>query len=571
MKINKLFLGLATIAAAVFSFSSCSSEDFESTNAPQKANQIRLTTNVALTRSVSQTLQESQIASGIHVGAFVTTTGSTTAFLDNATNNDLTADGDGNLNVGTDNEMYFPKNGNVNIYAYAPYNSNWNTLGEQTFTIQTNQSEESAYCNSDLIWATPLTNQVSQEGALALAFNHKLSKINVTITNNRTGLSLNGATVSILNTKPSVSINLSTGNLGSASGTATEITAATLGENETTASAIIVPQEVAAGKFIKIVTNGENNNNESITLYAKLDATKTLAENHKYNYTVTINDNSVELKLGSTTIGNWTEADETAEAEEETPAVTYAVGDYLLNDGTLLKNGNLASADTETKGKIVAVIFSTNSSDDGYDGYAVSIAGKLETNNLAWSTSAGTLGTLKPNVSDAIIDYSGLSSKTIASSNYTTYPVFQCSGAPSVSSSNLSEWFIPSLGQFIDIIQNLGGQSDIRTTITSVDAGSNNNISISTAIQTFLPKINSYADAINSGNVIITASGDGSSDGNCFQYVTSTEKDDSNMWMIKFPAYNATNQVIYLSRGASKTGTSNRNVLPIIAYKKITD
>lgn len=571
MKINKLFLGLATIAAAVFSFSSCSSDDIESTNASQKANQIRLTTNVALTRSVSQTLQESQIASGIHVGAFVTTTGSTTAFLDNATNNDLTADGDGNLNVGTNKEMYFPKNGNVNIYAYAPYNSNWNTLGEQTFTVQTNQSEESTYCSSDLIWATPLTNQVSQEGALALAFNHKLSKINVTITNNRTGLSLIGATVSILNTVPSVSINLSTGALGSASGTATEITAATLGENETTASAIIVPQEVAAGKFIKIVTNAANNNNESITLYAKLATAKTLAENHKYNYTVTINDNSVELKLGSTTIGNWTAAEETAEAEEETPAVTYAVGDYLLNDGTLLKNGNLASADTETKGKIVAVIFSTNSSDDGYDGYAVSIAGKLETNNLAWSTSAGTLGTLKPNVSDAIIDYSGLSSKTIASSNYTTYPVFQCSGAPSVSSSNLSEWFIPSLGQFIDIIQNLGGQSDIRTTITSVDAGSNNNISISTAIQTFLPKINSYADAINSGNVIITASGDGSTDGNCFQYVTSTEKDDSNMWMIKFPAYNATNQVIYLSRGANKTGTSNRNVLPIIAYKKITD
>lgn len=477
MKINKLFLGLATIAAAVFSFSSCSSEDVESTNAPQKANQIRLTTNVALTRSVSQTLQESQIANNVHVGAFVTNTGSTTEFLTNATNNDLTANGSGDLTAATGKEMYFPKNGNVDIYAYAPYNSDWTSLGEQTFTVQTNQSEESAYCNSDLIWATPLTNQVSQVGALALAFKHKLSKINVTITNNRTGLSLNGATVSILNTKPSVSINLSTGNLGSASGTATEITAATLDENETTASAIIVPQEVAAGKFIKIVTNGANNNNESITLYAKLDATKTLAENHKYNYTVTINDNSVELKLGSTTIGNWTAADETAEAEEETPAVTYAVGDYVLKDGSLLKAN--ASDFNEKKSNIVAVIFSTSvSSTDataGYNGYAVGLQRyKPGSTGMTWyeNTSYNTWNNLSAtNTIDGGFDdldgrtksntilnsttYSNLSENTYHIANLTSYSL--TIDADAITNGKLSGWFTPSYGQVILILNELGG------------------------------------------------------------------------------------------------------------------
>lgn len=594
MKINKLFLGLATIAAAVFSFSSCSSEDVESTNVPQKANQIRLITNVALTRSVSQTLQESQIASGIHVGAFVTTTGSTTAFLDNATNNDLTADGDGNLNVGTDKEMYFPKNGNVNIYAYAPYNSNWNTLGEQTFTIQTNQSEESAYCNSDLIWATPLTNQVSQEEALALAFNHKLSKINVTITNNRTGLSLNGATVSILNTVPSVSINLSTGALGSASGTATEITAATLGENETTASAIIVPQVVAAGKFIKIVTNAANNNNESITLYAKLATAKTLAENHKYNYTVTINDNSVELKLGSTTIGSWTEADETAEAEEETPAVTYGIGDYVLKDGTLIKAADYAA----NSSNVAAIIFSTTvSSTDataGYNAYAMGLSRRigrtfpnLEDYKSVVLTSAVTgyyagYSDLDGRTKTAQmlahafyttgLDDSGKSSFVANMSGYT--PAFD-DAAKTGDNATVSDWFLPSFGQMRQILSEFGGVTfvvsgeddpSVTNTVHTINGtaltswGSNNPFytSESDALTTLVNNLNSHVSGMFAeGNICFATSTEngGSSHVNKFWFI-GTSGTDNNYWMGKG-----------MQRGNTVSGGNNYNTIPVVAVK----
>lgn len=587
MKQNKFFLGLATIAAAVFSFSSCSQDELSTVKAetPDLGQEILLSTNFSTTRSISQTVQEDQIANGVQVGVFVNETSSTTSFVENGTNNYFTANGTGGLTIGNaDNKIYYPKTSNVDIYAYAPYQSGWtitNLNANQDFTVQADQSSDDNYKASDLIWATPKTNQASSESALALAFAHKLSKININIVNNRTGLSLKGATVSILNTVRTATINPSTGTTAVKDGeSASAITVATYGtdseptataQSPATASAIIVPQTLTAGtKFIKIVTNATYNTTDgSTTLYAKLGTGgKTFESGNVYKYTVTIKENSVELSLGSTTLSGWTENEESLDAEDSD---TPEVGDYIKKDGTFLK----ASAITEdNKNDIIAVIFSTTSSDTGYDGYAVSIEGKLSTNDLAWSTSAGSVGTVKASLSDAIGDYSGLSTKTTASTNYGTYPAFQCTGAPEKTGTNLSEWFIPSVGQMVDIIQNLGEESDIRSTITTEGASQsgNNNISISTSISTFLPKINAYAVAVKGeGKVIITASGNGSSDSNCFQYVTSTEKDESNMWMIKFPAADAANQRIYLSRGATKTGTSNRNVLPIIAYKVPTE
>lgn len=581
MKQNKFFLGLATIAATVFAFTSCSQDELSTAKAetPDLGQEILLSTNFSTSRSISQTVQEDQIANGVQVGVFVNETSSTTSFVENGNNNYFTANGTGGLTIGNaNNKIYYPKTSNVDIYAYAPYQSGWtitNLNADQDFTVQADQSSDDNYKASDLIWATPKTNQASSESALALDFAHKLSKININIVNNRTGLSLKGATVSILNTVRTATINPNTGATAVKDGeSASAITVATYGtdsEPTATASAIIVPQLLAAGtKFVKIVTSATYNTTEgSTTLYAKLGTGgKTFASGNVYKYTVTINENSVELSLGSTTISGWTENEESLDAEDSD---TPEVGDYIKKDGTFLK----ASAITEdNKNDIIAVIFSTTSSDTGYDGYAVSIDGKLSTNNLAWSTSTGSVGTVKASLSDAIGDYSGLSTKTTASTNYETYPAFQCTGAPEKTGTNLSDWFIPSVGQMVDIIQNLGEQSGIRSTITQEGAtqSGNNNISISTSISTFLPKINAYAVAVKGEDkVIITASGDGSSDGNCFQYVTSTEKDNDNMWMIKFPAAYATNQRIYLSRAAGKTGTNNRNVLPIIAYKVPTE
>lgn len=565
MKINKLFLGLATIAAAVFSFSSCSSEDVESTNVPQKANQIRLTTNVALTRSVSQTLQESQIASGIHVGAFVTTTG-TTDFLTNATNNDLTADGNGNLTVATGKEMYFPAAANVNIYAYAPYNSNWNTLGEQTFTVQTDQSSDANTNASDLLYVKS-ADVVSTENVVALQFAHKLSKVNINIVNKST-IVLEDAVVSILGTKTSAKINLSTGELSANNDAeSAEITAATLGATDLTASAILVPQEIAAGHFVKIVTSADKNSAASTTLYADLAAAKTLAGNHKYNYQVTITGTPeiphVTLTLGGTTVGAWESED------DDLTALAYGVGDFVLSNGGFLKASEITS---ENKSMIAGVIFSTTvSATDKTAGYNAYAMGLTRMKDRTWGFNDEiTAG--PTSLAEGIADLDGLTKTTTVtgSSAYSTYAgsytnhvATLTSYTPALTGSNLSGWFVPSFGQVVQILNNLGQANISESTITATSFGTNNSFYVYSndksegivAPATIISNLNTYVvtQAGKSENVI--KAGD-------ITIATISESASSKFWSFNLKSNGADWE---LSAAAGKTSNTSRSVIPCVA------
>lgn len=586
MKQNKLFLGLATLFAVAFTFTACSSDDAESQSVQQDRT-IRLTSSVerGSTRATTDPQSSKSLSTNSKLAIWaINQTGP--AALTNGNNEQYTVDNLGNLAPSTSGHtMNWPNDATLDFYAYAPYNSGYSYNAANTFSVQTDQSTEANYLASDLVLAKATGKTYAANTPVALQFNHLLSKINITINKAENAtVDLSKAKVTITNTKLKTNFKPSATDESSdkiltevtTDNDATNILAVSALGTATTACAIIVPQQIAAGTaLVKIETTSEATSGANRTLIAKLSAATTFASGQSYNFTVTVNDadagttQEVELQLGSASLVEWGDQDLGAVTEEP-----YTIGDYVLNDGTFLRQSQLASASDEVKAKISAVIFSKTSHDTGWDGYAVSIEGKLSTNNLAWSTAAGSVGTLKANLSEAIADYSGLSTKTTASANYEAYPVFQCTGAPEITGTNLSDWFIPSVGQMVDIIQNLGEQSDIRSTITTAGASQsgNNNISIPTSISTFLPKINAYAVAVKGeGKVIITASGDGSSDGNCFQYVTSTEKDDSNMWMIKFPAANAENQLIYLSKAAGKTSTSNRNVLPIIAFKFPTE
>ena len=577
MKKRQLFLGLATIAAAVFSFSSCSQDELSTAKAetPDLGQEILLSTNFSTTRSVAQDIQTgTQILSGVQVGVFVATNGTTTSFVENGTNKAYTADGNGGLTaVDTENKVYYPKTGSVDIYAYAPYQSTWNATdvnADQDFTVQADQSSEANYLASDLIWATPQTGQTSSTDALALPFAHKLSKINITIDNQRSGLSLKGATVYILNTKPTATINLKTGELKKesdvvvASGDVTTITAATLtaGESEptATASAVIAPQTLAAGaKFVKIVTSATYNTTEgSTTLYAKLGTGgKTFTSGNVYKYTVTIKENSVELSLGSTTLSGWTENTDNLDAED---ADEPGIGDYVLNDGTFLKNSALSEADETTRGKIIAVIFSTDSQDNDYKGYAVSIAGTLTGKTWGASEVIGTSitsGTVEEMMTGVLDDYSGLSTTTTVQTkeNYkSTYTAFDFSTLTDYTSTGkLSRWFMPSFAQMVDLIGGLGGVTNAKSTFKSniVTAASTNDAQMLGNVD-FVTAINNYKISNVSSDIISTGN-----------YATTTES-GSNIWLLKISSD------LKLTRQAAKTGGS-RNVLPIIAYKVPTE
>lgn len=560
MRINKLYLGLVTLVTA-WGLTGCTAdESVGMMNVGDDA--ISLVSSMGTTRSVSE-LQTNAVNTGVIVGVFGV---AGTANVTNGNNNQYDVQTSGALKS-RGKEMKWPKNttNKVDIYAYAPYNKDWTYNAANSFSVSTDQSTDAGYLKSDLLHAS--AKQLAQtKTAIPLSFTHKLARLCITLNRASNAIyDLSKSTVYITNTKTATTLNPSTGELGAASGDAKSIQAATdinIG-TATKVYAVVVPQKLANGtKLVRVKTT------DGKYLTAKLGSDITFEAGKTYNFTASLAGVELtELTLGSVTLTGWGDPNDLGSVSAKE---VFSVGDYVLADGTFLKT---TDADFDSKkANIVAVIFSTTSHDDGYDAYAVSIEGKLSTNNLAWRTSDGSVGTLRANLSDAIADYSGLSTKTTASADYTTYPAFECSDAPAVTGANLSAWFIPSVGQMVDIIQNLGEQSNIRTTITSVDAGSSQNIAIATDVATFLPKINAYAVAVKgSGNTIIYGNGNGVDDGNCFGYVTSTEKDASYMWMIKFPAQDATNQRIYLSRQCGKTGTSNRNVLPCIAVKFPTE
>ena len=90
MQDRKLFISLAAALTMAAGFTSCSNDDVLEGQPLDGRTPITLTSSVA-TRSVSQTLQDDQIANGVKVGVFAQ---SNATAIENGDNNMLTADGD---------------------------------------------------------------------------------------------------------------------------------------------------------------------------------------------------------------------------------------------------------------------------------------------------------------------------------------------------------------------------------------------------------------------------------------------------------------------------------------------
>ena len=118
-------------------FTACSSDDELQRHDAGGRTPITLTSSVA-TRAVGQNLQSTQIERGVQVGVYVTSGGQ---LIENGDNNALTANGQGGF---TGETMFFPEQGAVSVYAYAPYNAGWTgSQGtERTFTVPADQSTD---------------------------------------------------------------------------------------------------------------------------------------------------------------------------------------------------------------------------------------------------------------------------------------------------------------------------------------------------------------------------------------------------------------------------------------------
>ena len=346
MKKNFNLACLATIVAAAFAFTACSTEEPVSNPKPQEERTISFTSTVnnnVNTRATSN-LQNNAIANGVGIGIYGTVSGG--GNLANATDAQYTSDGSGGLNLVTGTTAMscteITDESSISFNAYAPTGGTWNE-GKTQFTIQPNQTSDENYLKSDLLKGTgSLAGAAIVDNAqAALSFQHQLSQIKIVL-QNAEGVSNDfaDATVTIKNTLPSISYTASTGTLGDATGTATDLVAGTGATNY----AVIVPQTIAANTPFVEVCLGDH------TLTATIGSNNfTFVGRQSYVMTITVGDLGTvsatrNVALGNPTIslGEWQTPDNT---NLGSISVLPRIDGVL---GTMVNGANNAKWETDT-------------------------------------------------------------------------------------------------------------------------------------------------------------------------------------------------------------------------------
>lgn len=313
MKKTKLF-GWALMALA--SFSACTN-DAEEVLAQE--NEIKLTSEITPSRVTNQELQSTQIVPGQKVG--VTITGAKSEHKNVA----WTAGEDGVL-TNTEDAVYYG-DGTATITAYHPYASS----GSSYFSVKTDQSSNSGYLASDLLWASAESSD--KNTPVSLKFTHMLSKINITLTSDDIE-DLSNATISICGTNINTKLNTNTGELSASYETIEDIKAGVTTTSAYTVSAIIVPQTITSGtQLIKIAHNDKN-----FTYHLATD--KKFESGYSYYYTLNLKEKDpeieVKLEMESDNITDWTDFDNgNSNVEDVTEETIIAKSVSVSASGTL--------------------------------------------------------------------------------------------------------------------------------------------------------------------------------------------------------------------------------------------
>ena len=560
-----------SMAAALFFMAgittSCVNDDVLNQESLDARKPISFTTNIA-SRSISQTIQDTQIESGNKVGVFVTKgTGTGVLSTLHVDNQELTSDGKGALNVATGAEpIYFPDGiEKVDVYAYAPYNAAFTTKlnGEVAFSVQTDQSTNEGLYKSDFMIAKTAEVATNTTEPVELNFKHKLVKLNLNFKVSQDATEadtkfFSGATVSVVNVKTGVTVKVSDGTLTAttAEASADGIKAATFAETTPvlTASVIFPPQEIAAGTVLIKVTNKDKSETRTGTLNQKVE----FMSGVRYLYDVELKDGGLQL-TPKTQITDW----------EDMVISPYNVGDYIAKDGTIIAKG------ATDKSNAVAVIFSTKvSATDATAGYKAYAMWLKKVGSKFWSSTNDVLYKSVSTFTDAFNDLDGRTEteKIVASDVYkgilagTNLPdgkksdnyAFEYftradSQTPiSGQSDKFSGLFAPSIGQMIQILNNLG-EAGISLSSTIEDKTSAPIYTVAT--DDVLTNINKYFTGTN---------GDAQLDTNGASiYITSTE-DDTRFWCLQTDPSEGANWGF--GRNAGKSSMP-RTMIPCIAIK----
>lgn len=317
---------MATAAAAIVMVA-CNNEETDNW-----AGEIRLSSGLAVqqvnsTRAANN-IQSEQFAKNAEIDVFINEDVSTGETATTSYPQPLIYTAGGNGSMSTSDQPYYPTSGkDVNIYAYYPSGTVTSIDAQQVeFTVKENQSSDTDYKASDLMYGTPDKNPVGHtKNHVNITFKHLLSKVTVTLKQGAGIKDLTNAKVELLNVLPTTKLNPSKGTISGADEEKDKIAITVMkvtNNSNLSGSAVVVPQTLnkeVEGKrrFIRVTleTGG--------VLYSqnlKDSEDKTIEDiemtaGNEYKYEITVNLTSLDIK---SSINPWgTGGSYTGEAEME--------------------------------------------------------------------------------------------------------------------------------------------------------------------------------------------------------------------------------------------------------------
>lgn len=314
MKTSNLWM---TLAAATLMLAGCSNDENEPIDTWN--GEIRLSSGVTVQTRANT--PDTQIPGNetVYTWADKATTHDATPYIQAWT---LAANGSGGF---TGNDQHYPADGSkLNFYAmHGDFGSTSFTEGTSAFpasaithSVANSQTQAADYAKSDLLYAIK-KNVERSKNAVELTFYHMLSKVEVVLKSGSGSPDLDGATVTIENTKlkadftPGKDVTMTDQSARAGMVTTTSddnnvasitiptVTTTDFSANTSYGAAIVVPQTIAKdASFIKVTLAS------GVTLSYKIpDSDLTLESGKKYIYQITVNMGELSV---TSKIENWT-------------------------------------------------------------------------------------------------------------------------------------------------------------------------------------------------------------------------------------------------------------------------
>lgn len=296
MKTKDIFI----VLAALVLLPACSSTDEvqPQTNEPQSGTPILLTSRVDGVTRAGYNIQSTQLLSGEQVNVYIT-----------AVNNSVTYE-DKVYKINAGGEMspvgnifpYFPTNSSDRVKVVALYPPAKATKTSLSFTVEDNQDKDPQYKQSDLMFGTILDGdgnmaEVARTSVKqTITFKHKLSKITVKLISGTGSPDIKDSEIQICNVYKKIGFTPSSGALGSLQDDRGYVKITSNGQNNNGVSAIIPPQTISTGYFLKIRLSGGD------VIYYSPSQSFDVESGKEYKFTMTINQDGLTVDY---TVEDW--------------------------------------------------------------------------------------------------------------------------------------------------------------------------------------------------------------------------------------------------------------------------